>query len=295
MQDKEPEEFRERDTLRAIWRLFRQDFIAVFSFYLFIGLVVFALFGQWLAPYSADWQFVGQELLPPSWHDNGKVAYFLGTDDLGRDLLSRIITGVRYTFGSATLVIIATAILGGILGILAGMSSGLKSRILGHFLDAFLSVPILLIAIIIATLMEASLINAMLAIFFALLPHFVHEISQAIQKELKKEYVIALRLDGASKWVLLKEAILPNIAIPYIREISRSFTIAIFDISALSFIALGAQRPTPEWGVMTRDALELIYLAPWTIIFPGIAIIVSILVVIMLGNGLCKAINRYDE
>lgn len=295
MQDKEPEEFRERQTWREIWLLFRQDRIALFSFYLFLLFIIVAILGRWLAPYAADWQFVGQELMPPSWHDNGKVAYFLGTDDLGRDLFSRIIVGVGYTFGSACLVIIATAILGGILGVLAGMSTGLKSRLLGHLLDAFLSVPVLLIAIIIATLMQASLLNAMLAILLALLPHFVHQISQAIQKELNKEYVIALRLDGASNWILLKEAILPNIAIPYIREITRAFTIAIFDISALSFIALGAKRPTPEWGVMIRDALDLIYLAPWTILFPGLAIIASIWVVIIFGNGLCKAINRYDQ
>lgn len=294
MLDKEPEEFRERQTWREIWGVFRQDRISLLSFYLLAGFILLALFGPWIAPYSPDWQFVGQELIPPSWNENGTVAYFLGTDDLGRDVFSRIIIGVRFTFGSACLVILASALLGGILGVLAGMSYGLTSRLLGHLLDAFLSVPVLLIAIIIATLMQASLPNAMLAILLALLPHFVHQIAQAIQKELHKEYVIALRLEGASNWFLLKEAILPNIAIAYIRELTRAFSIALFDISALSFIALGATRPTPEWGLMIRDALDLIYLAPWTILFPGLAIIASIWVVILFGNGLCKAINRYD-
>ena len=112
---------------------------------------------------------------------------------------------------------------------------------------------------------------------------------------MKKDYVLTLRLDGASNGILLKETILPNLSVPYIREISRAFTLALLDISALSFISLGAQRPTPEWGAMIRDSLELIYLAPWTVILPGLAIISCTLVVMILGNRLCKAIEKYSE
>lgn len=295
MQDKEPYEFRQTETLKAIWHDFRKDRIALFGLYIFILLILTAVFAPWIAPYASDDQFVGRELMPPSWFPNGEVTYFFGTDDIGRDIFSRLINGVSYTFGSAAIIIIFTAVVGGMLGILAGMSSGMKSRILGHFLDAFLSVPILLIAMIIATLMEASLLNAMLAILLALLPHFIHEIYQAIQQELKKEYVLMLRLDGASNMELLRETILPNISVRYIKELIRSFVVAILDISALSFISLGAQRPTPEWGAMIRDSLELIYLAPWTVILPGLAIIITALVVIIFGNGLCKAISKHYE
>ncbi|PJG83195.1 ABC transporter permease subunit [Caviibacterium pharyngocola] len=295
MQDREPEDFRETAVLRNIWAIFRQDKVALASFYLFILLILTALFSPLIAPYSANQQFVGFELMPPSWVEGGKIGFFFGTDDIGRDLLSRLIIGTAYTLGSALIVVIFTAITGGILGIWAGMSQGIKSRILGHFFDAFLSIPILLIAIIIATLMEASLMNAMLAITLALLPYFIHEIYQAVQQELKKEYILMLRLEGASDWTLLRETILPNIYVQYIREIARAFTIAILDISALSFISLGAQRPTPEWGAMIKDSLELIYLAPWTVILPGIAIIMTILVGLILSNGLCKAVEKYYE
>ncbi|TDQ56095.1 cationic peptide transport system permease protein [Mesocricetibacter intestinalis] len=295
MQDKEPYEFRETETIREIWSLFRKDKIALLSFYIFILLILTTLFSNFIAPYSSDAQFVGYELLPPSWVSSGKVEYFFGTDDIGRDVFSRILIGSGYTFGAALAVVFFTAILGGTLGILAGMSQGLKSRILGHFLDAFLAVPILLIAIIIATLMEVSLLNAMLAILLALLPHFIHEIYQAVQQELKKDYVLMLRLDGASNFTLLKETVLPNISVRYIKEIIRAFTVAILDISALSFISLGAQRPAPEWGAMIRDSLELIYLAPWTVVLPGIALILTTLIVIIFGNGLCKAISKYYE
>ncbi|WP_044470825.1 ABC transporter permease subunit [Mannheimia massilioguelmaensis] len=293
MQDKEPYEFRNTEAVKAIWYIFRRSRITMFSLYAFIGLILLAILSPFITPYNSNTQFIGQELIPPSWFPDGEVIYFFGTDDIGRDLLSRLIAGVTYTFGSATIVIIFTGILGGILGIIAGMSTGIRSRILSHFLDAFLSVPILLIAMIIATLMEASLFNAMLAIFLALLPHFIHEIYQAIQQELKKEYVLMLQLDGASNIELLKETILPNISVHYIKELTRAFVVAILDISALSFISLGAQRPAPEWGAMIRDSLELIYLAPWTVILPGIAIITSSLIVIILGTGISKAIEKY--
>ena len=257
MQDREPKDFRESATLNQIWGLFREDRIALFSFYALLLLILTALFSPFIAPYSSDTQFVGRELMPPSWASDGEIAYFLGTDDIGRDVLSRIIIGTSYTVGAALIVIVITAFIGGGLGILAGMSQGIKSRVLGHFLDAFLTIPVLLVAIIIAALMEPSLFNAMLAITLALLPYFVHEIYRSIQLELKKEYVLMLRLDGISKWVLLKDTVLPNIAIQYIQEISRAFTIAILDISALSFIELGAQRPAPEWGAMIKDSFGI--------------------------------------
>ncbi|MFK3557693.1 ABC transporter permease subunit [Pasteurella multocida] len=295
MQDKEPDEFRESAIIKHIWLLFRQDRIALFSFYLFIVFILTALFSPWIAPYPSDMQFVGQELLPPSWTNEGKISFFFGTDDIGRDVFSRIIIGASYTLGASLIVVFFTIMIGTLLGIWAGISHSVKSKILSHFLDTFLSIPSLLIAIIIATLMKPSLINAILATTLALLPYFIHEIYQATQHELKKEYVLMLKLDGISNKALLKEIILPNISVRYIQEIARAFAIAILDISALSFISLGAQRPTPEWGAMIKDSLELIYLAPWTVILPGIAIILTILVVFIFSQGLCKAIEKYYE
>ncbi|MDD7544927.1 ABC transporter permease subunit [Actinobacillus porcinus] len=295
MLDKESHEFRHTNAVVEVWRLFQRDRIALFSFYALILLILTALFSSFIAPYPSDMIFIGKELVPPSWNDRGEVAYFFGTDDIGRDLFSRLINGTTYTLGAAGIIVIFTAIIGGFLGIVAGMSKGIKSQILGHFLDAFLSIPILLISIVIATLMEPSLSNAMLAILLALLPHFIHEIYQAIQKEWQKDYVLIQRLDGASNLTLLKDTILPNILALYIKEITRAFTVAILEISALSFISLGAQRPTPEWGAMIRDSLELIYLAPWTVILPGVAIMGSLLIVIVFGNGLTKAIDKYYE
>lgn len=293
LNDKEPEQFRESAYLRQFWLALRQDVWALISLYLFIGLIGLVLLGHWLAPFDVDSQSNGMELMPPSWSDTGQITHFFGTDDLGRDIFSRILAGFYYTVGSALLISLLIALLGGIIGVLAGLKSSRSLFLLSHLFDTFLFTPILLIAIIIATLMEASLTNAMLAIFLALLPHFIHKIYQTTQRELKREYVVTLRLDGAKKRDLIKQVILPNLTSVAIKEMTHIFMIAMLDISALSFISLGAKSPTPEWGAMIRDSMDLIYTAPWTVILPGLAIIFVMLIITMLGNGLVRVLEKY--
>lgn len=293
LSNREPEQFRESAYFRSLWDRFREDRLAVISLILFGGLSILVLLGYAIAPYAADRQFVGLELMPPSWQDAGQISHFFGTDDLGRDIFSRVLYGFYYTVGSAMLITLAIALIGGTIGILAGTKKGGSIWILSHLFDTFLFIPILLIAIIIATLMTPSLVNAMLAIFLALLPHFIHKIYQMTQAELKREYVLTLILDGARKRDLIRQVILPNLGGVAVKELSHIFVIAILDISALSFIALGAGRSTPEWGAMIRDAMDLIYLAPWTVILPGMAIMTSILIITLLGNSLVRVLQKY--
>lgn len=291
--NQDPEQFRESAYLRQFWIELRKDTFALISVNLFLLLIALVFFGYFFAPYSDDLQFAGKELMPPSWSDNGQISHFFGTDDLGRDIFSRILYGFYYTVGSALVITLAIGILGGIIGVIAGTKKGSSIFILSHLFDTFLFTPILLIAIIIATLMEPSLVNAMLAIFLAMLPHFIHKIYQMTQRELKREYVITLRLEGARKRDLIREVVLPNLTVIAVKELSHIFVIAVLDISALSFISLGATSPTPEWGTMIRDSLELIYIAPWTVILPGIAIIFTILIITMLGNSIVRVLERY--
>lgn len=289
----EPELFREVAYLQRFWQTLRRDKIALISLYLFAFLCILVWFGYIIAPYDADQQFIGSELMPPSWSNEGKISHFFGTDNLGRDVFSRVLYGFYYTVGSAMLITFAIAVIGGIIGIFAGTKKGSSVFILSHLFDTFLFTPILLIAIIIATLMTPSLMNAMLAIFLALLPHFIHKIYQLTQRELKREYVVTMILDGARKRDLIRWVILPNLSVVAAKELSHIFVIAVLDISALSFIALGARSPMAEWGAMIRDSMDLIYIAPWTVVLPGLAIVLSILIITMLGNSVVRVLRQY--
>lgn len=295
MLHREPEQFRDLAYIRQFWQALRQDRPALFACYVFVILILLVCFGYLIAPYADDQQFVGLELLPPSWNKDGQIRHFFGTDDLGRDILSRILHGFYYTVGSAFVITLAIGLLGGAIGVLAGSKRGGSTFILSHLFDTFLFIPVLLIAIIIATLMTPSLLNAMLAVFLALLPHFIHSIYQMTQRELQREYVMTLVLDGAKKTDLIKQVILPNLSVVAVRDLSHIFVIAILDMSALSFIALGAVSPMAEWGAMIRDSMELIYIAPWTVVLPGVAIIFSILVVTLAGNGVVRVLERSRE
>lgn len=295
MLNREPEQFRDLAYIRQFWQALRQDRPALFACYVFVILILLVCFGYLIAPYADDQQFVGLELLPPSWNKDGQIRHFFGTDDLGRDILSRILHGFYYTVGSAFVITLAIGLLGGAIGVLAGSKRGGLTFILSHLFDTFLFIPVLLIAIIIATLMTPSLLNAMLAVFLALLPHFIHSIYQMTQRELQREYVMTLVLDGAKKSDLIKQVILPNLSVVAVRDLSHIFVIAILDMSALSFIALGAVSPMAEWGAMIRDSMELIYIAPWTVVLPGVAIIFSILVVTLAGNGVVRVLERSRE
>ncbi|HCQ9254700.1 TPA: peptide ABC transporter permease SapC [Escherichia coli] len=277
-------------TLRTAWRKFYSDASAMVGLYGCAGLAVLCIFGGWFAPYGIDQQFLGYQLLPPSWSRYGEVSFFLGTDDLGRDVLSRLLSGAAPTVGGAFVVTLAATICGLILGTFAGATHGLRSAVLNHILDTLLAIPSLLLAIIVVAFAGPSLSYAMFAVWLALLPRMVRSIYSMVHDELEKEYVIAARLDGASTLNILWFAVMPNITAGLVTEITRALSMAILDIAALGFLDLGAQLPSPEWGAMLGDALELIYVAPWTVMLPGAAIMISVLLVNLLGDGVRRAI-----
>ena len=161
---------------------------------------------------------------------------------------------------------------------------------LNHVLDTLLSIPSLLLAIIVVAFAGPQLSHAMFAVWLALLPRMVRSVYSMVHDELEKEYVVAARLDGATTLNILWFAVLPNTTSVLVTEITRALSMAILDIAALGFLDLGAQLPSPEWGAMLGDALELIYVAPWTVMLPGAAIMISVLLVNLLGDGIRRAI-----
>jgi cationic peptide transport system permease protein len=273
------------------WRIFYRDGLSMIGFYGVIALIFLCLFGSLLAPYQLDQQFLGYQLLPPSWSRYGDVSFFLGTDDLGRDLLSRILSGAAPTIGGGILVTLAAAVFAVVIGVLAGSMRGLRSAVLNHILDTLLAIPSMLLAIVVVAFIGPKLEHALLAVWMALLPRMARTLYVAVHDELEKEYVIAVRLDGATTLQILRYAVLPNILAVLVTEFTRALSMAIMDIAALGFLDLGAQLPSPEWGAMLGDSLELVYVAPWTVMLPGAAILISVLLINLLGDGMRRAIN----
>ncbi|MBE5251775.1 putrescine export ABC transporter permease SapC [Mixta mediterraneensis] len=280
---------------RQSWHHFYADTTAMIGLYGFATLLLLCLFGGLLAPYGIDQQFLGYQLLPPSWSRYGDVSFFLGTDDLGRDVLSRLLKGAAPTVGAAILVTLFATVCALLLGVLAGMTHGVRSAVMNHILDTLLSLPSLLLAIIVVAFLGPRLEHALLAVWLALMPRLVRTIYSAVHDELEKEYVVAARLDGATSSNILRYAILPNVLPMLISEITRALSMAILDIAALGFLDLGAQLPSPEWGAMLGDSLELIYVAPWTVMLPGAALMISVLIVNLLGDGIRRAVEAGVE
>jgi cationic peptide transport system permease protein len=172
------------------------------------------------------------------------------------------------------------------------MTRGVQSSIFNHLLDLALTIPSLLLAIVIVAVLGPGLLNTIWAIMLALLPQFIHGVGNAIQEQLKQDYVVAYRLDGANNWQILWSVVLPNLWEPLSLLFTMALSTAILDIAALGFLGLGAQAPTPEWGSMVADALDSIYLAPWTVALPGLLIFITVLSINLVGDGLHKAMKK---
>ncbi|ENY70549.1 ABC transporter permease subunit [Aeromonas diversa] len=295
MQDNLYPELRILSPFEQTWASFRKKPLAMAAFWCLLGLLVVTLVGPWLVPYGIDEQHNSALLMPPSWSTKGSIDYFLGTDDLGRDILSRLVVGARLTFGCALLAVVIALLLGTGIGVLGGMTRGIKSSVLNHLLDTLLSIPSLLLAIIMVAILGPGLGNTLIAITLALIPQFIRATHNAVHDEIQKEYVIASQLDGSPPLRILRLAVLPNIVDTLVTQTTRALSAAILDISAVGFLGLGAQSPQPEWGAMLAESGDLVYLAPWTVTLPGIAIFFTVLVTNMVGEGIREALKEGED
>lgn len=276
------------------WNAFRKNTLSFLGFWLLCVLLFITLFAPWIAPFEPQFQ-TGYLLLPPSWENIGRVEFFLGTDDLTRDVLSRLIAGARLTFGYALIISFSAGILGILIGIVAGMTSGLTSSLLNHLLDTLLSIPSILLAIIIVTFNGPGESSVLLAVWLTLLPRFIRSVYTCVHAEMQKEYILAAKLDGATAFSLLYHSVLPNILVALTTELTRAISVAILDITALGFLGLGAQDSSPEWGTMLGNSTDLVFTAPWTVTLPGLAIMFSVLLINLVGDGISQAINAGTE
>jgi len=278
--------------LENVWIEFRRSHLAVVGLAILCVFFAVAILAPLIAPYDPDLQNTNKLIIPPSWAPNGTVAHLLGTDTLGRDVLSRLLYGARTTFVSSLLVVVLSVVIGVGLGGLAGMLKGVRSSIVNHLFDSIMSIPTLLIAIVVVAIMGAGLQNIMFAITLALIPQFIHQTRNFVHEELKKEYVLLDRLDGASSKRIFFTSLLPGMNELIVVQATIALSIAILDISALGFLNLGAQNPTIELGQILSQSLEAAYVAPWLIALPGIFIFLMVLAVNIVGEGLRSALRK---
>ncbi|WP_317931193.1 ABC transporter permease subunit [Halioxenophilus sp. WMMB6] len=281
----------ERSALREFWFYFSQNKGAVVGLALFILLVVVALLAPLLAPHAPDFQYRENFLTPPVWQEGGSSSFLLGTDAVGRDILSRLIYGARYSLFIGC-VVVSIALAGGvILGLVAGYCKGWVDALIMRIMDIILAFPSLLLALVLVAVLGPGLLNAMIAIALVFQPHFVRLTRAAVLAEANREYVVAARVAGSGHLRLMVHTILPNCLAPLIVQATLSFSAAILDAAALGFLGMGAQPPTPEWGTMLAEAREFILRAWWVVTLPGVAILITVLAINLFGDGLRDALD----
>lgn len=278
--------------LRALWQDFSRNKGAVGAL-IVIGIITFAaIFADVIAPYDYDTQFRDFAKIPPVWLEGGNSDFLLGADATGRDLLSRVIHGARYSLMIGVIVVGLSATAGIALGLVAGFYRGIVDIAIMRLMDIMLALPSLLLAIAIVAILGPGLFNAVIAVAIVILPHYVRLTRAAVITEKAKDYVTASRIAGAGELRLMGITLLPNCAPPLIVQATLGFSTAILDAAALGFLGLGAQKPTPEWGAMLADAREFVLSGEWWIVtFPGLAILITVLAFNLLGDGLRDALD----
>jgi len=276
---------------KEFWHAFSRNKGAVAGL-IFMCIIVFcAIFAPWVAPHSPSEQYRDFLLTPPVWLEGGQWQFLLGTDELGRDLLSRLIEGSRLSLLIGLSSVVISLIPGVILGLIAGFFPRFMGPGIMRLMDIMLALPSLLLAVAIVAILGPGLINTVIAIAVVSLPSYVRLTRAAVMGELNRDYVTAARLAGASLPRLMFITVLPNCMAPLIVQATLRFSSAILDAAALGFLGLGVQPPTPEWGTMLASARDYIERAWWVVSLPGLTILLSVLAINLMGDGLRDALD----
>ncbi|HVW57371.1 MAG TPA: ABC transporter permease subunit [Rhizobiaceae bacterium] len=273
------------------WAYFSENRGAVIGLAFFVLVCLVAIFAPLIAPHDPDNQFRDALLKPPVWQMGGEWRFLLGTDDIGRDVLSRIIFGSRYSLFVGVVVVSLALVSGILLGLIAGFVGGWIDTLIMRVMDIILAFPSLLLALALVAILGPSLTNAMIAIALVQQPHYVRLTRAAVLGEKNRDYVTAARVAGVRPLRLMFVTILPNCLAPLIVQAALSFSNAILDAAALGFLGMGAQPPTPEWGTMLAEAREFILRAWWVVTMPGLAILFTVLAINLMGDGLRDALD----
>jgi len=277
--------------LREFWKQFSKNRGAVAAGGLLLVLLVVAVFAPWLAPHSPIEQYREAVKIPPAWLAGGSWHFVFGTDEAGRDILSRLMFGARLSLFIGFVSVVLALIPGIVLGLIAAFFAKWTDAPIMRGMDVLLALPSLLLAVAVVAVLGPGLANTMMAIGVVGLPGYVRLTRASALGELQKDYVTASRVAGAGSLRLMFSQVLPNCAAPLIVQGTLGFSTAILDAAALGFLGLGVQPPSAEWGAMLASARDYIDNAWWIVTMPGIAILITVLAINLLGDGLRDALD----
>ena len=270
---------------RRAWRRLRHRRGAIVGLIVVVLFIVLALFSPWIAP---------QDPIAASWTAIRKApdaTHWFGTDEIGRDVLSRVIWGTRASLLAGVVSVSISLMLGVPIGLAAGFLGGVVDTIISRITDAFLACPFLILAIALAAFLGPSLVNAMIAIGVSATPIFVRLTRAQVLNVKVEDYIEAARAVGNPPLRIAIRHVLPNVAAPLIVQATLAIAAAIIAEASLSFLGLGQQPPAPSWGSMLNTAKNFIDNAPWMAIWPGFAIFLLVLSFNLLGDGLRDALD----
>lgn len=265
--------------MKKIFKVFKNK-AALAGLLIILFFVFIAIFADFISPYNPYEQTLSDRLQPPS------KAHLFGTDDLGRDILSRIIYGARISLAIGIISVALALGVGASAGLVSAYYGGIIDTLLMRLFDVMLAFPTILLAIAIMAALGPDLKNAMIAVGIVNIPTFARIVRASALIIKEQEYIMAAYALGQSNFKIIFRHILPNIVGPITVQASLSYGGSILSAAGLGFLGMGAQPPTPEWGAMLSQARSFIISAPWTVTFPGVAIFLSVLGFNILGDGL---------
>ncbi|MDM5319244.1 ABC transporter permease [Bacillus altitudinis] len=273
-------EERSQSLILESMKLFFQHKLAVIGSVIVFLFLILAIFAPLIAPFGINGQSLGERFSAPS------ATHWFGTDDFGRDIFSRVVHGARISLWVGFFSVLGSVILGTLLGLIAGYGGRVLDAVISRVFDILLAFPSILLAIAIVSILGPSLQNALIAIAIINVPTFGRLVRSKVLSIKQEEYVLAAKAIGMSHRRIVLRHILPNSMVPVIVQATLAIGTAIIEAAALGFLGLGAQAPSPEWGKMLADARPYLVQAPWTLIFPGVAIMLTVLGFNLMGDGL---------
>jgi peptide/nickel transport system permease protein len=278
---------RKKGRTQEIWRRFKKSKTAMAGMFIFIFILLVMAFADMIVSYdTAINQKISNRFIPP-----GSPGHFFGTDNFGRDILARIVHGSRNSLLVGIGAVAIGIVIGGLLGSISGFYGGAIDSLIVRTMDTVMCIPLMLLVLSIVAALGASLVNVLIAMMIANVPHYIRIVRAAVLSVVGQDYIEAARACGTpSFWIILKHVI-PNAIGPIIVQATMAVGSMIITAAGISFLGMGIQPPTPEWGAMLNEAKNYMVDYPYTVIFPGLSIGLTALSLNLMGDGLRDALD----